>query len=502
MRFKKYLLYLLILIVAGAIAVSIFFAVKDRDQDKAAEEAQSVDAEGETAAAPSEDAVDADPEPEEEIEPEPEIFEDHYTSSSGDFTGYTIKCPEGWVIKEEESGKTLMLSNAGMLLGSSSPASEYIMIKVEGSSSLEDGPQGLIDAYEEKAAAGSYEMIEGFEADTGDGEVDITGYSYSSGFAGSTGDGDDTEIPGEIDLMTYAAEDDHIYIIKYMASGIEKDAAIKAFKGFLKDFEIGGEISGDMTAGEYGSMNILILGVDSGLGREWGRKSARSDINMILHINLQTYGATIVTIPRDLWVPIPGHNDGKINGAYTIGGPELAIETFESFSGLDIDNYIITDFDGFIPLIDYLGGVTIEVGEDMADGFSGCYLSRGVHHLNGEQALALCRNRYRKGDGSTQGGAWAREREAAKVIKALYEQKTTLDKILALPAFADFLLRYTWTDMNFIDLMRILPVLGNIGTPEIELRGVPSYSKMIGKASAVVHYEEETAQMFEEIKNQ
>jgi len=502
MRFKKYLLYLLILIVAGAIAVSIFFAVKDRDQDKAAEEAPSVDAEEETAAAASEDAVKADPEPEEEIEPEPEIFEDHYTSSSGDFTGYTIKCPEGWVIKEEESGKTLMLSNAGMLLGSSSPASEYIMIKVEGSSSLEDGLQGLTDAYEETAAAGSYEMIEGFKADTGNGEVDITGYIYASGLAGINGGGD-SGAPGEIDLMTYAVSGDNIYIIKYMASGVKEEDSVKTFTGFLNDFEIGGDIAGEMAGGGSGSsMNILILGVDSGLGREWGRKSARSDINMILHINLQTYGATIVTIPRDLWVPIPGHNDGKINGAYTMGGPELAIETFEGFSGLDIDNYIITDFDGFIPLIDYLGGVTIEVGEDMADGFSGCYLSRGVHHLNGEQALALCRNRYRSGDGSTQGGAWAREREAAKVIKALYEQKTTLDRILALPAFADFLLRYTWTDLGFIDLMRILPVLGNIGTPEIELRGVPSYSKMIGKASAVVHYEDETAQMFEEIKNQ
>jgi LCP family protein required for cell wall assembly len=495
MRLKKYLLYLLILIVAGAIAVSIFFAVKDRGQDKTAEEEMSADAEEEIAAAGSEDTVKAEPEPEEEIEPEPEVFEEYYTSSSADFTGYTLRCPDGWIIREEESGKTLMLSNAEMLSGSSSPASEYIMIKVE--QSPEDGPRGLIEAYKDTAEAGSYEMVEDLTADTGNGAVDITGYSYESGLAGG-----DAGTPGEMDLITYAADSGHIYIIKYMASGMEKDAAIKTFTGFLKDFEIGGDINGDMAASGSGSMNILILGVDSGLGREWGRQSARSDINMILHINLETYGATIVTIPRDLWVPMPGHNDGKINGAYAIGGPELAIETFEDFSGLDIDNYIITDFDGFIPLIDHLGGVTIEVGEDMADGFSGCYLSRGVHHLNGEQALALCRNRYRSGDGSTQGGAWAREREAAKVIKALYEQKTTLDKILALPAFADFLLRYTWTDIGFIDLMRILPVLGNIGTPEIEIRGVPSYSKMIGKASAVVHYEDETAQMFEEIKNQ
>ncbi|MFO7972317.1 MAG: LCP family protein, partial [Desulfobacterales bacterium] len=73
--------------------------------------------------------------------------------------------------------------------------------------------------------------------------------------------------------------------------------------------------------------------------------------------------------------------------AHAIGGNELAVETIEEFSGLEIDNYIITDFDGFVPLIDFLGGVTIEVTEDLSDGFSGCYLDKGVHHLDGTQAL-------------------------------------------------------------------------------------------------------------------
>jgi len=507
MRLKKYLLYFLILIVAGAITVSIFFALKDRKGDEAAGKAnaQTVEDEaGETGDGEVGQDIEtaAEEEKEEALEKEPEVFEDHYTSSSSAFTAYTFRCPDGWTITEEDSGKTLMVSNAEMLSSSVNPSSEYIMIKVEGSASLDEGPESLIASYTETASAGGYELIEGLTADTAAENIDITGYSYNSGLAGNEDSAEGGEMPGEVDLLAYIEEGDDIYIVKYIGSGIEKDAAISTFTGFLKDFEVGSEISGGLAAGEAGSMNILILGVDSGLGRDWGRRSARSDINMILHINLETYGATIVTIPRDLWVPIPGHNDGKINGAHAIGGPELAVETFEDFSGLEIDSYIITDFDGFIPLIDYLGGVTIEVNENLADGFSNCYLSKGVHHLSGEQALALCRNRHRSGDGSTQGGAWAREREAAKVIKALYEQKTTLEKILALPAFADFLLRYTWTDMSFMDIMRILPVLGSIGTPEIELRGVPSYSKMIGKASAVVHYEDETSQMFEEIKNQ
>jgi len=303
-------------------------------------------------------------------------------------------------------------------------------------------------------------------------------------------------------MLTYVSDGDHIYIMKYMSSGIETGPAQDSFTGFLSTFSFEGGISQTREEDGSSSMNILILGVDSGMGREWGRNSARSDINMILHINPETHQSTIVTIPRDLWVPITGHNDGKINGAHAMGGPELAVETFENFSGLEIDNYIITDFDGFVPLIDFLGGVTIEVNEDLADGFSGSYLSKGVHHLNGEQALALCRNRHRKGDGTTPGGAWAREREAAKVIKALYEQKTTLEKIIALPAFGNFLLKYTWTDLDFTDMLKLLPVLGNLDPNDISIRGVPSYSQMIGKASAVVHYEEETKQLFEEIANQ
>ena len=287
-----------------------------------------------------------------------------------------------------------------------------------------------------------------------------------------------------------------------MSSGIDKVEACDTFKEFLSDLSMDSSIKGIIEENGSESVNILILGVDSGLGREWGRSSARSDINMIVHINLETYSTTILTVPRDLWVPIPGYDDGKINGAHAKGGPELAVQTFEGFSGLEIDNYIITDFDGFIPLIDSSGGVTIEVNEDMADGFSNCYLNKGVHHLDGEQTLALCRNRHRSGDGSTQGGAWARENEAAKVIKALYEQKTTIERIMALPAFANFLLNYTWTDMDFADLLRVLPALGNIGSNDIAIRGVPSYSKMIGKASAVVYYQDETEQLFEEIKTQ
>ncbi len=501
MKIKRYLLYLLILIVVGVIAVSIIFALRDRNRQETAENTEESSGVANKDGTGEAETVNQDAGGEEIIEEEPEDFSDYYTSTSKDFNNYSFICPEGWTILEEKDGGRVLLDRAG-----SGSSVESIMIMVEDPADFKSGATGdeIVNEYLQITEGGSIgaELIESFNAEIDGTEAEVSGYYYKSGLTDREESTDDSVYTDEIDLLTCFTDGGYIYIIKYMSSGTDKAEARETFEGFLSGFTMDNGIIGTRQEDGSDSINILILGVDSGLGRDFGIKSARSDINMIVHINLETYGTTIVTIPRDLWVPISGHNDGKINGAYTMGGTELAIQTFEDFSGLEIDNYIIADFDGFIPLIDSLGGVTIEVGEDLADGFSGCYLSKGVHHLNGEQALALCRNRHRSGDGSTQGGAWAREGEAAKVIKALYEQKTTLERIMALPAFANFMLKYTLTDLAFTDLVRMLPALGNIGSNDITIRGVPSYSKMVGKASAVVHYEDETEQLFEEIKNQ
>jgi LCP family protein required for cell wall assembly len=513
MKIKKYLLYLLIFVVAGAIGVSIFYTLRDKD-DADIISASQADSENdlEFSGDNNDEAVpdENNGSSEDIIEEDIKDIENYYTSNSSEFKNYGFICPEGWTLEESADGGRIVLTNTGTYLSSA----ETIMIIVEKVDSFKsaDEPEGIVEEYillsEEDPIGGEALMKENIKIDQFNAE--ITGYTYKSGFSkksdkDNSDDDQKTEdetYADEIDMLTYLSDDDHIYIMKYMGSGIDIGSAQDTFTDFLSTFSFESDITQTREEDGSSTTNILILGVDSGMGREWGRNSARSDINMIFHINLETHEAAIVTIPRDLWVPIEGHNDGKINGAYAMGGPELAVDTFENFSGLDIDNYIITDFDGFIPLIDFLGGITVEVNEDLADGFSGCYLSKGVHHLNGEQALALSRNRHRSGDGSTPGGAWAREREAAKIIKALYEQKTTLEKIIALPAFGNFLLKYTWTDLDFIDILKLLSVLGNIDPNDISIRGVPSYSQMIGKASAVVHYEEETRQLFEEISSQ
>ncbi len=491
MKFKKNLLYLLIFVVIGAIAVSIYFGFRDRwrqDEEMSVEimeeELQVEDAEKDTEIIEEE----KDSQEIEEV-----VDENYYSSSSADFANYSFSGPDGWILLEEEDGSRVIIKEENI----TGKTAESILFMVEKMSDFKigEGPEDIISSYMQYSEdpVVEAEPIETATTDINGSAAEIKGYQYNSLTAPES---------IEVDLMTYFEDGEYIYLMKYMGSNISREQAVDTFKQVLSSFSL---IEGTETVkveDQADSMNILILGVDSGMGRAWGRNSARSDINIIVHINLETYESTIVTIPRDMWVSIPGHSDGKINGAHAMGGPELAVQTFEDFTGLDIDNYIISDFDGFRPLIDFLGGVTIEVEENLADGFSGSYLTKGIHHLNGEQALALCRNRHRSGDGSTQGGAWAREKEAAKVIKALYEQKITLEKIMNLPAFANYLLNYTWSDIGFKDILRLLPVMGKIKPNNIEIRGVPSFSKMIGKASAVVHFEEETLLLFEEIKNQ
>ncbi len=418
-----------------------------------------------------------------------------YTSSSQDFDDYSFICPESWKLYETDHGRRVLITNMDDSIGI-----ESIFIFVEDISTNEtiNNDSDVVDLYRSSAnAEGSSEFFDDEDITIDGFEAKITGYTYKSGL---------DHVRGEdvmyTDYFTFVEKDGYLYSLKYISDNPDKYASLETFKSFLGSFNLQNKVEKTVKAEENRAVNILILGDDSGMGRPGGRVNGRTDIIILLHLNLDTCKGTAVTIPRDTWIDIPGHGEGKINGAHAIGGNELAVKTIEQLSGLEIDNYIITDFDGFVPLIDFLGGVTIEIGEDLSDDFSGCYLSKGVHHLDGQQALALSRNRHRSGDGSTQSGAFAREKEAAKIIIALLEQKSTFERIVAMPMFINYLLNYTWTDLEFKDVLRLIPVLGKIKASDIEITTIPSWPQSFGKASAVAYDEEATEELFEAIKNQ
>ena len=418
----------------------------------------------------------------------------YYVSSSEEFLNYSFICPEGWQLLDSGDGSRILIKNPDST-GNKTESIYIIVEPLEKMGELKTDEQIYKSYADDAAKEGKAVMLEDEKMSIDGNDANLAGYEYKSLL-------NDDENIKNIDYFIFIKKDNFIYAVKYIGQNIEDWQAKKTITDFISTFTFDDKVEKLKEKDKNSSMNILILGDDSAFDRPGGRVNGRTDIIIIFHINLDSGKGTVVTVPRDTWVNIPGHKEGKINGAHAIGGNELTVQTIEEFSGLTIDGYIITDFDGFKPLIDFLGGVTVEVGENLSDGFSGCYLTKGVHHLNGEQALALCRNRHRSGDGSTQGGAFAREKEAAKVVTALLEQKSTFEKLIALPLLINFFLKYTWTDLQFKDILRLLPILGKVKTGDIEITGVPSWPQNVGKASAVVYDKEATQELFDQIKNQ
>ena len=122
-------------------------------------------------------------------------------------------------------------------------------------------------------------------------------------------------------------------------------------------------------------------------------EGGRSDTIMILRRDPEN-GASLLSIPRDLWVPIAGTgDDGKINWAY-IGGPRRLAETITQALGIPIHHYVEVDFAGFQRLVDEIGGVEICVEYAAQDTNSGLVLQPGCQTLDGAMALAYARSRY------------------------------------------------------------------------------------------------------------
>jgi LCP family protein required for cell wall assembly len=258
--------------------------------------------------------------------------------------------------------------------------------------------------------------------------------------------------------------------------------------------------SGFSTGGSAGfhagrKVNFIIWGDDSAADRAGGRVSGRTDTNIFVHLNLDTRKAYLVTIPRDTWF-----GGRKINGYHASGGHDYAVSKFEQFVGGKIDFYAITDFDGFPPLIDWMGGVTVTVEENIADGFSGCYLGPGVHHINGAQALAL--SRARKGRTLYGGGAYAREKQAAMMLAELLLQKKGMVNSGNLAGFMGTLGNFIYTNISLAQAQEILPVLLSLNREDIVITTFNSWPQWFGNASAVGYNEAEKNQFFQNILNQ
>jgi LCP family protein required for cell wall assembly len=255
--------------------------------------------------------------------------------------------------------------------------------------------------------------------------------------------------------------------------------------------------------------NWLIAGSDSrqGLTRRQERKLAtgplsdaegeRSDTILILHIPSGGGKPVLVSIPRDSYVPIPGHGESKINAAFDLGGPKLLAETIQQVTGLYINHYMGIGFGGFVSVVNAVGGVRMCLPGPMVDPKAGLNLKAGCQTLNGDQALGYVRTRnFALSD-------LQREQDQRLFIKALLSKMTSpsvlLNPFAIIPAATGSANTLTVSQGTSVyDLMHVAFALRNPETTTVPLANLDFQTPNDGVA---VQWDQSRAlKMFNDLK--
>ncbi|WP_433785102.1 LCP family protein [Actinomycetospora sp. CA-101289] len=149
--------------------------------------------------------------------------------------------------------------------------------------------------------------------------------------------------------------------------------------------------------------NWLIVGSDSRAGLTAATEEQlatgeadgnRTDTMMVVHVGGFGGQTSLISLPRDTILPIPGRdNRGRLNSAYSIGGPELLVQTVEQAAKIEIDHYAEIGFEGFAGMVDAIGGVEMCLDDAIDDPKAGIDLPAGCQELDGPQALGFVRTR-------------------------------------------------------------------------------------------------------------
>jgi LCP family protein required for cell wall assembly len=233
---------------------------------------------------------------------------------------------------------------------------------------------------------------------------------------------------------------------------------------------------------------ILLLGTDHSSAAD--RATAhRSDSIMLMRTDPGRERIYYLSIPRDLYVPIPGHGEDRVNAAYEYGGPVLTIKTLEALTGVNINHIAIVDFNQFKKVIDELGGVTINVPKPILSNkfdcpytpakcatWKGWRFAKGQQNMNGERALIYSRIRENQLDPSENDLSRAGRQQ--QVIQAVTSKLAGAGTFLDLPFIGGDLMRPLATDLSpgdFIQLGWVRFRAGSGGSVHCRLGGDPEY---------------------------
>lgn len=217
---------------------------------------------------------------------------------------------------------------------------------------------------------------------------------------------------------------------------------------------------------------LLVLGSDAGPNRAGNPLTGRADGFHLLVVSPDHQHVSIVDVPRDTYVPVPGRGNSKIN-ACLVGGPERCVATAEALFGVDVDHWTLTDFRGLAAAIDIYGGLTIDVDQRLKDPFSGTDLHPGVQELDGGQVLAFTRDRK-----SRSGGDFARSASHSQVLTALHRQiQSEAPSVTRIAELVEILSSTTVSSMDADTTLRLAYLSQRIPPDNVVTRvlgGVPS----------------------------
>ncbi len=237
---------------------------------------------------------------------------------------------------------------------------------------------------------------------------------------------------------------------------------------------------------------ILLLGTDHSTRIKERAGFERSDSIMLLRTDPGKGRLNYLSIPRDLRVDVPGHGFDKINVAFQLGGPSLAIRTVRRFTDIEVNHVVVVDFDAFIKVIDKVGGVDINVPAPIlsnkfdcpfktqarCDRWQGWRFAKGTQHMNGRRARVYSRIRENKlNPGESDITRTERQQE---VIQALLSKLTSPGVLVKLPFIGDDIMRPLTTDLSAGQLIQIAAVKKRSGSElRCRLGGTPSFGSYL-----------------------
>ncbi len=261
----------------------------------------------------------------------------------------------------------------------------------------------------------------------------------------------------------------------------------------------------DALLGRNIKLNVAVFGVD--------KDGTRTDVAFVVHYDSAEESLSLLSIPRDTRVNVCteveellGKSYGvmKFNAVHAIGGkeygPQAAVLQLEDLLGIKIDHYVKVDFDALVEIVDAVGGVEVDVPQDMKWDMSDTGdikidLKKGLQTLDGNQALQLVR--FRKGYANGDVGRIAVQQ---LFLKALAEKVLSTDSILKnLGDYIKVLYKYVDTDISLTDAMKYATYVKKIDMSKMTMETLPGVGQYIGGISYFIHDPQETTEVVDRI---